>query len=115
MHDSDGMFLGTNVSTTAISNNPFFGPSVANCVFVSGWDGYQCSGNKTGILTFVSIAPDYNTRLYSPVYLTDGIFTNKINSLREWNWDGGEPLNSRESKFIALVQLNTVINMTNTG
>jgi hypothetical protein len=53
--------------------------------------------------------------LYSPVNLTNGVFFNKLNSLREWGWDGGEPLNTRESKFVALVQLSSVINMTNTG
>jgi hypothetical protein len=64
---------------------------------------------------FMSTAPDYNKRLYSPVKLTDGLFFNEINSFFEWNWDGTEPLNLRESKFVALISTNTIINMTNAG
>ena len=64
---------------------------------------------------FMSTAPDYNKRLYSPVKLTDGLFFNGINSFSEWNWDGPEPLNLRESKFVALISTDTIINMTNAG
>jgi hypothetical protein len=64
---------------------------------------------------FMSTAADYNKRLYSPIKLTDGLFFNEINSFTEWNWEGGEPLNTRESKFIGLVTINTIINMTNAG
>lgn len=64
---------------------------------------------------FMSTAPDYNKRLYSPVSLTDGEFYNEINSYFEWGWAGGEPLNTRESKFIGIVTVNSVINMTNAG
>jgi hypothetical protein len=64
----------------------------------------------------MSIAPDYNTRLFSPVYLKkNGKTINMVNSLREWEWDGPEPMNTRESKFTALTQLFTVIDMENAG
>lgn len=33
----------------------------------------------------------------------------------EWHWLGSEPMNLRESKFVALVTTNTMINMTNAG
>lgn len=64
---------------------------------------------------FMSTAADYNKRLYSPIKLTDGLFFNEINSYAEWNWDGPEPLNLRESKFVGLITVNTIINMTNAG
>lgn len=63
----------------------------------------------------MSIAPDYNKRLFSPVTITNGVFENTLNSFSEWAWDGPEPLNLRESKFTALVELNSTINMTNSG
>ncbi len=63
----------------------------------------------------MSTAADYNKRLYSPIKLTDGLFFNEINSYAEWKWDGPEPLNLRESKFVALISTNTIINMTNAG
>lgn len=63
----------------------------------------------------MSTAPDYRNRLYSPVDLTDGIFKNRLNSFREWNWSGIIPLNSRESKFIGLVSVNSLIDMKTEG
>jgi predicted transglutaminase-like cysteine proteinase len=63
----------------------------------------------------MSVAADYRSRLYSPIHLTDGFFYNEINSFFEWSWDGPEPLNLRESKFVSLVSVNSVINMTNAG
>jgi hypothetical protein len=41
---------------------------------------------------FMSVAPDYNKRLYSPVYLTTGNVKNKINSFIEWNYNEKTPL-----------------------
>lgn len=55
------------------------------------------------LLNWMSLAPDYNTRLYSPVELFNDIFYNKVNSFRETAWSGDEPLNKRESKFVGLV------------
>ena len=64
----------------------------------------------------MSIAPDYNARLFSPVYLKkNGVTLNIVNSLKEWNWDGPEPMNTRESKFTALTPLNTFVDMENAG
>lgn len=51
----------------------------------------------------MSIAEDYNKRLYSPVNLTNGVFKNVMNSYIEWKWNGPEPMNLRESKFAALI------------
>ena len=63
----------------------------------------------------MSTAPDANSRLYSPVKLTDGLFFNEINSFKEWDWNGPEPMNHRNSKFISLITVNTTINMTQAG
>lgn len=68
------------------------------------------------MLNWLSIAPDWNTRLFSPVHLRlNGVEVNKINSYKEWEWAGPEPLNLRESKFTALVDLYRVIDMENAG
>jgi hypothetical protein len=115
VHDTDGKFLETDGPSSAISNNTWYGPNVTTCTRNDKWNGYHCKDDRTAVLYFVSIAPDYNKRLYSPVILTNGVFYNKLNSFKEWNWDGAEPLNTRESKFVGLVQLSSVINMTNTG
>lgn len=99
----------------AIGNNTYFGPNVTYCSRQESWNGYWCPGRRISGLMFMSTAPDYNKRLYSPVSLTDGEFYNEINSYFEWGWAGGEPLNTRESKFIGIVTVNSVINMTNAG
>jgi len=88
---------------------------VTYCSRIDSWNGYWCPGRRITVLAFMSTAPDYNKRLYSPVKLTDGIFFNEINSYAEWFWDGAEPLNLRESKFVALVTANTIVNMSNAG
>ena len=63
----------------------------------------------------MNTASDYNTRLYSPIKLTDGQFFNQINSFKEWSWIGDQPKGRRESKFLSIVKTNSVINMTNAG
>jgi len=64
----------------------------------------------------MSIAPDFNSRQFSPVYLKiNGKTLNKVNSLKEWNWDGTEPMNTRESKFTALTPLLATVDMENAG
>lgn len=43
-----------------------------------------------------------------------GIF-NRLNAFREWEWDGPEPLNKRENRFISLAQLDTPYNTSYNG
>ena len=64
MSDVDGSFLGS--PGVAISNNTWYGPNATNCVRVNAWNGYKCP-LTTSLFYFLSIAPDFNTRLYSPV------------------------------------------------
>ncbi|KAM3144665.1 hypothetical protein pb186bvf_003272 [Paramecium bursaria] len=113
VQDQDGSLLGTPQSV--IADNEYFGPNVTSCKRVEKWQGYQCSGNQISVLNFMSTAPDKIKRLYSPIQLTDGVFFNQINSFREWSWTDSLPQNKRESKFIALITVNTTINMTNAG
>ncbi|CAK63318.1 unnamed protein product (macronuclear) [Paramecium tetraurelia] len=113
IEDQTGHFFGQ--IGQGIGNNTYFGPNVTYCSRQESWNGYWCPGRQATILMFMSTAADYNKRLYSPIKLTDGLFFNEINSFAEWNWDGPEPLNLRESKFVSLVSVNTVINMTNAG
>ncbi|CAK63336.1 unnamed protein product (macronuclear) [Paramecium tetraurelia] len=113
VEDQTGHFFGQ--IGQAITNNTYFGPNVTHCIRKNTWNGYWCPDRKITVLSFMSVAADYNKRLYSPIKLTDGLFFNEINSFFEWNWDGPEPLNLRESKFVALVSANTVINMSNAG
>lgn len=34
---------------------------------------------------------------------------------REWRWDGGEPMNLRENRFVATILLNTVYTIEYNG
>ncbi|KAM3144741.1 hypothetical protein pb186bvf_003050 [Paramecium bursaria] len=113
VEDQDGQFFGQIGS--AIGNNTYFGPNVTYCSRVEPWNGYFCLGNRNSILNFLSTAPDADSRLYSPIKLTDGLFFNEINSFKEWDWNGPEPMNHRNSKFISLITVNTTINMTQAG
>lgn len=89
--------------------------SLPECNRKDSWNGYLCNTEEIANLNYYSIAPDYNKRLFSPVTITDGTFTNIINSLKEWSWAGPEPLNLRESKFIAIVKLFKELTITNAG
>jgi hypothetical protein len=35
--------------------------------------------------------------------------------MKEWVWDGPEPMNTRQSSFVAIVKNNSVIKMSNAG
>jgi hypothetical protein len=58
----------------------------ADCTRVNEWNGYECAGEKFGVLNWMSSAPDYNKRLFSPVTITaeENTFFNQINSMKEW-------------------------------
>ena len=114
VHDQDGSLLGS--PRQVISNNQWFGNFNKNCTKVQEWNGYECAGESVGVLNWIDLTADYNQRLFSPVLLrSGGVLYNQVNSLREWAWDGPEPLNTRESKFIALVPLYTRVDMENSG
>lgn len=45
----------------------------------------------------------------------DGKYSNKINMFREWVWDGNEPMNKRENRFLATALVNTVYKVEYNG
>lgn len=49
-----------------------------------------------------------------PVNLTyeGGNWKTSTNGWREWGWDGDEPLNTRMGRFLSIVQLYKIYNMT---
>jgi len=51
------------------------------------------------------------------VYLKsdDGLYNNKINMYREWIWDGSEPLNLRENRYVSTTLANTRYSITYNG
>ena len=52
-----------------------------------------------------------------PVYLRfdGGNWTSETNGWREWQWNGGEPLNKRLGRFVSVVKLHKMYNMTFTS
>jgi len=67
-----------------------------------------------GVMEYESIAPDFNTRIMWPVYLKydGGRWNSTTNGWREWAWEGNEPLNLRLGRFVSIVELSRVYNMT---
>ncbi len=57
------------------------------------------------MLEYESVAPDFNTRIMWPVNLTydGGNWTSVTNGWREWEWNGGEPLNKRLGRFVSVL------------
>lgn len=49
-----------------------------------------------------------------PVYLKfdGGLWNSTTNGWREWEWFGSEPLNRRLGRFVSVVQLSKVYNIT---
>lgn len=111
--DWTGDFLGT--PGTVIANNSVIGSQEANCVYSTSMNGYNCL-NRTDFaaLEYQSIAPDYNTRIMWPVNLTyaGSNYTTVTNGWREWEWLGKEPQNLRIGRFVSVVTLKKVYNMT---
>lgn len=44
-------------------------------------------------MNWMSLARDQNRRVYSPVKISsENGFVNVVNSFKEWNWEGDEPI-----------------------
>ncbi|CAK89031.1 unnamed protein product (macronuclear) [Paramecium tetraurelia] len=113
IEDLTGDFFGE--IGQGISNNTEFGQHAKYCKRIEQWNGYWCPGRNIQVLYFMSTAPDENTRLFSPVVLSDGKNKNILNSCYEWNWLQSKPLQTRESNFIGLVSANSIIGLNTTG
>ncbi|CAD8069993.1 unnamed protein product [Paramecium primaurelia] len=98
IEDQTGSFFGEKGQ--AIGNNLYFGPSAAYCRIQEQWNGYWCPLFNIGVLNFLSTEPDQNLRLFSPTTLMGSGFKNILNAFAEWNWNGPEAQNLRESKFL---------------
>lgn len=77
-------------------------------------NGHHCTRLDFGVIEYESIAPDFNTRIMWPVYLKfeGGLWNSTTNGWREWEWEGNQPLNLRLARFVSVVQVNQVYNMT---
>lgn len=98
------------------------------CDLIENWnDSYLCEHRRLVTLEFEAIEKSNTKRMHAPVYMRNpSSFTkdgdkyimedivpsnletfrieNKINAFREWEWDGPEPLNKRQNRFIAVVE-----------
>lgn len=112
IHDHSGTFLPTK--GILIANNTNISSSMPECVYHPLINGHYCPREDFGVLEYQSIAPDFNTRIMWPVYLSfdGGNWLTWTNAYKEWEWEGGEPLNKRLGRFISLIQLQKVYNMT---
>lgn len=113
--DWSGTFLG--FQGTIIPNNTVVGNNEPGCTFSTTMNAHICRRTDFATLAFQSIAPDFKTRIMWPFNLTyDGSnYTNTINGWREWEWSGKEPLNRRLGRFVSVVTLNKVYNLTGTA
>jgi len=111
IYDTDGKFFSAGGAAAAISKNAAVGAALA-CIKKTNWNGYQCSGNKLAILEFQSTAADARKRFVSPVTVSNDKFTNKLNTWKEWNYEGATPLNWRPQKFWSLINLGDTYNIT---
>jgi hypothetical protein len=113
IYDKDGKFFGK--PSQAIPHNELVGANVPKCVFNQHWNGYECDTTDFAIVEFESTAPDFQKIVAWPVFLNNGLYTNEINAWREWSWIGPEPQNARMNRFVALTQLNKILNVTYNG
>lgn len=97
-----------------LANNSWIGDNTPGCTFISSMNGYHCTRHDFGALEYESIAPDYNTRIMWPVTLhyDGGNWTSITNGFKEWEWSGSEPMNKRLARFISVIQLQKVYNMS---
>ncbi|KAL4508253.1 hypothetical protein ABPG72_003557 [Tetrahymena utriculariae] len=108
------LFNGT--PSTAISHND--GIATNKCQLQKNWNNaYSCQGTDYVQLEWESQAPDHNKRSTAPVYVTslDGTYKNKINIFREWEWDGNEPMNLRENRYLATALVSTTYKVEYNG
>ena len=77
-------------------------------------NGHICNRTDFARLKYTSIASDFKSRIMWPVNLTfeGGSWTTSTNGWREWGWDGDEPLNTRMGRFLSVVQLYKIYNMS---
>jgi len=112
IHDHSGTFLPQK--GVLLANNSWIGNNTSSCTYYPTLNGHYCVDEDFGVLEYESIAPDFNTRIMWPVYLKfdGGNWTSETNGWREWQWNGGEPLNKRLGRFVSVVKLQKMYNVT---
>ena len=114
MYDHDGTLFGAK--GVIIPNNPTIGDNTPDCVFNSIINGHICNRSDFARLKYTSISSDFDTRITWPVSLTaDDSYTTKTIGWRESEWNGNEPLNKRKGRFLSVVQLSKIYNISFTG
>ena len=68
IHDHSGTFL--DKKGVLLANNSWIGDNTQSCTKINEINGYYCSEEDFGVLEYENIAPDFNTRIMWPVYLT---------------------------------------------
>jgi len=74
-------------------------------------NGYICTREDFATLEYQNIYTDFNTRIMWPVNLTYDS-SNYTTGFREWSWIGLQPQNQRFGRFVSVVKLQSVYNMT---
>jgi hypothetical protein len=112
IHDHTGHLLGT--PSILLANNSEIGNKTEGCIYIPEINGHHCLRTDLAVLEYESIAPDFNTRIMWPVYLKfdGGEWNTTTNGWREWEWEGNEPLNRRMARFVSVIQLFQMYNMT---
>jgi len=110
--DWNGTFFGN--TSTILPNNTLIGNNEANCTFSPTMNGHLCQRSDLVVLEYQSQAPDYNSRIMWPVNLTanSSNYTTVVNGWREWNWQGSTPMGTRLGRFVSVVKLFSVYNIT---
>jgi len=120
IEDHDGGLTGTSGGGTFIPSNPEIGNALDGCTAVGGnVNGHFCADrHDLAILEYESIHWDHDLRIMWPVTLTrnaqgpDQMYSHQTNGYKEWEWDGNEPLNRRNGRFISIVNVNSTYNMS---
>lgn len=112
IEDHSGSFMGFN--GTLIPNNSWVGGNEQNCNIAPLMNGYVCNRTDVAVLEYESVAKDYNTRIVWPIELSysGGNWTSITNGWRNWEWSGTETKNRRLGRFVSLVVLGKVYNMS---
>jgi hypothetical protein len=107
VNDVDGSFTGS--ARAIIAANTYIGDAEemrSICTYKPAGNVYYCDTTDMGTLEWEGISPDRRKLMSAPVYVSNGVWSNKINLWREWEWQGPEPLNLRQNSFNSIIQFN---------
>ena len=78
IHDYTGGFLP---QPGVLLGNKEIGQNTEECTFSQAMNGYLCTREDFGVIEYESVAPDYNSRIVGPVYLSPdgGLYTTTTN------------------------------------